>query len=441
MRIAVMLSLLVITSGCDGNRIAESNLPNYYEEYLSAKVPVLKDAARRSSDCFFFWTDSHLEKNDGYAPEIIRYAGSRLGRRVPKTFFGGDAIPSFTDDIKPFIDTYRNQSERVMECGSLYQVHGNHDFTFKYKPGGEGVTLDMDTTAAIIRSVMSMDGVVRNPDDANSNYYYFDEPKARIRYIVMDSSDSVKDTNIGFGLVDCVGPVQRHWIFSEGIMKAPGKYSVIVISHVPQLACSTGESTPEVEDALGAFAMHQRYLMDGVDYRFDLRSDLKLLAVFAGHDHHDMQMYKDGVLHIFTAADANYRDFRRDPYATLERRISGTVDAQALDFVCIDKRKDVIRLVRLGYGPDRVFHLNPIIIKPGESYKVPDVAVRWDIYDTGSVLKKKEDEKYTYFWDLSRQVASVDDSGMVTALAPGDATLMAEMADGTRMFYYIRCSR
>lgn len=441
MRKAIMLLMVVIAACCDGNRTVESNLPEYYEKYLSAKMAILKDAQKKSSDCFFFWTDSHLGKNDGYAPEIIRYAGSRLGGDMPKTFFGGDAIPSFAEDIKPFIDAYRSQCERVMECGRLYQVHGNHDFTIKFEPGGAGLTFNMDTTAAILRSVMTRDGVVRNPDDPNSNYYYLDEPKASIRYVVLDSSDSVKDTNIGFGLVDRVGPVQRKWIFSEAIMKAPRKYSIIVVSHVPQLACSTGESTSEVEAALGAFAMHRPHVMDGIEYRFDHRADLKLIAVFAGHDHHDMQMYKDGVLHILTAADANYRDFRRDPFATLDRRVSGTVDAQALDFVCLDKSHSVLRLFRLGYGPDRIFHLNPVVLKPGGTYSVPDLAVRWQIYDTGSALKKKEDEKYTYYWDLSHNVASISNDGTVTALSEGDATIMAEMADFTRIFYYVRCSR
>ncbi len=428
-----------LAAGCDA-RVVEADLPDYYEEYLSARMPVVKEAAGQSSDCFFFWTDSHLEKNDGYAPEMIRYVGSRL-KRFPKTFFGGDAIPAFTDDITPFIDAYRSQCGRVMECGRLYQVHGNHDFTFKYKPGGEGLTFDLDTTAALLQSVMSPEGVVRNPDDPHSNYYYLDEPKARIRYIVLDSSDSVKDTHIGFGLVDSVGPVQRRWIFSEAIMKAPRAYSLIVLVHVPQLACSTGGSTPEMEAALGALATHRRYRVDGAEYRFDLRPDLKLLAVLAGHNHHDMQMFKEGVLHIHTAADARYRDFRRDPYATLERRVSGTVDAQAIDWVCVSRRHDVLRLLRLGYGPDRIFHLEPIVLQPDESYQVPIEAVRWDIYDTGSALKKKENEKYAYYWDLSRQVASVDPAGRVTALAPGDATLLCEKADGTREFYYICCSK
>ena len=122
------------------------------------------------------------------------------------------------------------------------------------------------------------------------------------------------------------------------------------------------------------------------------------------------------MLHILTAADANYRDFRRDPFATLDRRVSGTVDAQALDFVCLDKSHSVLRLFRLGYGPDRIFHLNPVVLKPGGTYSVPDLAVRWQIYDTGSALKKKEDEKYTYYWDLSHNVASISNDGTVTAL-------------------------
>lgn len=439
MRIIFLCLMTAIGAvACRSARVVEANLPDYYEESVASRIPVLQESLEHSSDCFFFWTDTHLEKNDGFAPEIIRYAGSRLGRQFPKTFFGGDAIPSFTDDIRPYIDAYRAQCERILECGPLYQVHGNHDFTFKYKPGGSGVTLDMDTTVAIIRSVMSEKGVVRNPDDPNSNYYYLDVPSAKLRYVVLDSSDSVKDTGIGFGLRGSVGPVQRRWIFSEAILNAPRSYSILVISHVPQLACSTGESTPVVEEALGAFALHRRHFMDDEDYRFDLRPDLKLLAVVAGHDHHDMQMYKEGVLHILTAADANYRDFRRDPFATLDRRVSGTVNANAVDFVCVDNNHDVLRLLRLGYGPDRTFHLNPIALKRGESHTILGNAVSRDIYDAGSALKKKVGEKYTFFWDLNRDVASISDDGTVTAHAPGDATLMLVQPDGTREFYYIK---
>jgi hypothetical protein len=180
--------------------------------------------------------------------------------------------------------------------------------------------------------------------------------------------------------------------------------------------------------------------MDGREYAFDRRKDLKLIAVFSGHVHHDMQIYKDGVLHVMMMGDVRYRDFRRDPYLNPEEnRKTGTVNAHAIDLVCYKKKSETLRLFRIGAGPDRVFHLKPITLNVGDVSTLPDVrdVKRCGIYDSDAQLVSDPSEKYAYKWELKQNVAEVVD-GKIHALNAGEATLMIEHTNGIRSFYHIK---
>lgn len=447
MRIRVRIILLSLLMAFVSLKVYSQNnndgqLPSYFKENISQKSSLVKEWIKHSSDCFFFWTDSHLNANDGYTPEIIEHASKVWNIKTPKIVFGGDIIPSFVDDMTPFIKQYEGQCEYLKGFGRVYPARGNHDFTFKYAPGKpEGVTYDNASTSDIFRRSMTLDNVVHNAADPGSSYYYFDEKKSKIRYVILDSSDYIKDTSRGFGIVDSISVEQRRWIFRKSILGAPKKYSILIVSHAPQFAYGADSPTEQVMQGLSALSTHSPIILDGEEYRFDQRRDLKLLAVFSGHLHHDMQIYQNAVLHIMMMGDVRYRDFKRDPFLDSDyTRKTGTINAHAVDFVCVLKKLNAIAAVRLGAGPDRLFYLSPIVLKVGEEYTIEPnkKAKRTVIYDAKADFVKNEAEKYSYIWKLNHSVASVKDTGVVTALTQGEATLMVERHNGLREFYYIK---
>ena len=439
----ILLSLLMVSVFLKGysKNNNDGQLPSYFEENISQKSSQVKEWIKHSSDCFFFWTDSHLSANDGYTPQIIEHASKVWNVNTPKIVFGGDIIPSFVDDMTPFINQYEDQCDYLRVFGRVYPARGNHDFTFKYAPGKpEGVTYDNASTAEIFRRSMTLDNVVHNTADPASNYYYFDEKKSKIRYVVFDSSDYVKDTSRGFGIVDSISIEQRRWIFRQAILGAPKKYSIVIVSHAPQFEYGADSPTEQVMQGLSAFSTHSPIILDGEEYRFDQRRDLKLLAVFSGHLHHDMQIYQNDVLHIMMMGDVRYRDFKRDPFIDSDyTRKTGTVNAHAVDFVCVLKKLNAIATVRLGAGPDRLFHLSPIVLKVGDKYPIASNQKykRVVAYDAKAEFVKNEAEKYSYIWKLNHSVVDITD-GVITALTPGEATLMVERPNGLREFYYIK---
>ena len=303
------------------------------------------------------------------------------------------------------------------------------------------MTYDNAATSEIFRKSMTLSGVVHNNADPSSSYYYFDEKKSKIRYVVIDSSDHIKDTSVGFGIADSISVEQRRWLFRDAILGAPKKYSIVMVSHVPQFEYGTDSPTVEVIQGISAFSAHSSVVLDGEEYRFDQRKDLKLLAVFSGHLHHDMQIYQNGVLHVMMMGDVRYRDFRRDPFLDADyTRKTGTVNAHAVDFVCVLKKQNALAAIRLGAGPDRLFHMSPIVLKVGDKYRLtfsPEVK-RAVAYDAKADFVKNETEKYSYIWKLNHSVVSVTEVGVITAITPGEATLMVERQNGLREFYHIK---
>ena len=438
--LSVLLCSMFLNAYSQNN--TDGQLPVYFEENISSKSLIVKDYLKRSSDCFFFWTDSHLNANDGYTPQIIEHASIAWNVKTPKVVFGGDIIPSFVDDMTPFIKLYERQCEYLKGFGCIYPARGNHDFTFKYAPGKpEGITYDNTMTSDIFRKSMTLDNVVHNSAEPGSSYYYFDEKKSKIRYVIFDSSDYVKDTSRGFGIVDSISIEQRRWMFKVAMLSAPKNYAIVIVSHAPQFEYGSDSPTIQVMQGISALSTHSRVVIDGEEYRFDKRKDLKLLAVFSGHLHHDMQIYQNGVLHIMMMGDVRYRDFRRDPFVDSEyTRKTGTVNAHAVDFVCVLKKRNAIAAVRLGAGPDRLFHLSPIELKVGDKYPIAfnQKDKRVVAYDAKAEFVKNEAEKYSYIWKLNHSVVDITDGGVITALTPGEATLMVERQDGLREFYCIK---
>lgn len=353
-----------------------------------------------AQDSFFFWTDSHFPRNAGKLPEMIRDARSE--EPTDKAFYGGDVTLNVqSDEFRAAMDSFFVEMSHLHPMVKLYLLRGNHDF---YTKKDFGCTLDDAQTARRLASAMN-GRVVRNGADRNSNYWYFDNRKARIRYIGMDTTDSVVDSKVNFG----VGDTQLRWIFTKAMLGTPPGYGVVMLFHVPVSSDhKVGlKVSGEVCRAIEAFASGRDFEWKGERIPFSNLRDVRLLYVQNGHRHFDYAQYHNGVLHVITSADT--KGFE-----------SGT---NVFDRVRIDKDFSRIDMQRFGQGNDRRFNLVPIVLRKGESVRLEsDVKGIWSVRDgCGNVYSKKLDGGRGKGWIFSTKIASVGGDGTVTGLEAGDA--------------------
>ena len=135
------------------------------------------------------------------------------------------------------------------------------------------------------------------------------------------------------------------------------------------------------------------------------------------------------VFKVVTAADRLVGSGKKTmPYAApLPSRKAGTIYEQTFDYVSISAKHDVVTMLRVGRGADRIFHLVPIELPKGERYKLPTrTGDKWFACDTAGNP------------DVS--VVSVSSSGTVKARSDGNAIVVCRDKSGTCTFYLITVS-
>ena len=366
-------------------------------------------------DGFVFWTDTHLKSNGLNAPVLMNPILSASSH--PKVFFGGDCMPSRAKDIETWYNLQKSLIDQINPEAKVFCLRGNHDFYYRDSDDRtKGRTLSREETSALLEEEMR-GGYVKNPDDRGGCYFYYDEPSARIRYVVFDTDDMSIGCDKPMQTFEGVGEQQLDWMVREAIGGAPEDYSFVFLMHVPV-----------------AFPYNPKHskLIQEVD---KVARTGRLLAVFSGHIHHDFQIFRQGVFWISTASDAYYRDVNRTPYTVRDgSHRKGTPNEQAFDYVSIGK--DIISCRRTGYGSDRIYHLRRSEVRAGRRLKLksalgPDA--RWIIYDA-STPQFVRGENYSGHWELSNEFATIsEEEGIVSAISRGEAVAVAIAADTSRI--------
>jgi len=373
-----------------------------------------------AQDSFYYWTDCHYPQNSGRLPEQIRELSA--GEKNVKIIFGGDATANETPDVfRKSMDSFREELSKLRSFATLYLTRGNHDYQTK---NDLSLTMDNKQTASFIRSEMN-GKVIRNAADRTGNYWYFDNRKARIRYIAMDSTDSVQESTVKYGF----GDTQLEWIFKKAMMGTPAGYGVVLFFHAP--VCpdnSTTEYGVRICDALEAFAAARNFVWKDEVIPFSRLKNVKLLYVQNGHRHMDYAQYHNGVLHVLTAADTRGFSSKSNVFDKV------TVSA---DFSSID-------MVRCGkvLGTDRHFNLKPIVLEKGSSVKLNSgLEGCWNVKDgAGNYFireNKKGERKGDPGWHYKNNIASISSDGTIVAKERGDAMAWISTADKEEYFMII----
>lgn len=391
-----------------------NELPSSYDGILETKAAEIRELRNGQRDGFIFWTDTHVKSNGKHAPEMMNVVLE--GDRSPKVFFGGDFMPAYTDGIAECKWLQEDLFHRITADADLYCMRGNHDIYYRSHDKTRGETISQEETAEFYDSQMR-GTIVKNAEDRGACYFYHDEPESKIRYICLDTDDCTVCQQAPLGTKEGVREVQLEWLRDEAVAKAPEDYSFIIMMHV--------------DAAMKGYSKAFDNLLAEVDRIAD---GGRLLMVFCGHNHHDFQTIRHGVFWTSTASDAHYSNGNRTPYRVQDPvGRSNSVHDQAFDYVSVGKKE--INRIRLGYGSDRKYHLDGVRIKAGRKAKLKSSMGKdatWFSYDAGTEEFIK-DKQHDGHWELTRDVATVSDKGVVKGLKPGDAIAVAISQDTTKI--------
>lgn len=318
------------------------DVPSYWTPELKSAAAQIRRLQKNEADGFFFWTDAHYPENNGKTPALICSLNSQIeGRRV---FFGGDMAANRDDFVSALFPQFQAM-EQLRGCAEFYPMRGNHDIVTRTKPLDAPAKAKQQWKVAEFFRNYTSAGAVYNPSEQTTCYYYFDVPASGLRYIVFDTSDSVKGSKVKYG----ISPSQMRWIVEKAIMGAPAGYRIVILSHIPFV----NEKKVGCEDAgemVAALKNHGVFEYGGIRYDFSKRKDLSVLFVLSGHRHRDMFFPEKGFPQIVSEADTSVQGGKVVKEA-------GDAEEQAFDYVSISRDFKTVTLFRIGHGQKRVFDL------------------------------------------------------------------------------------
>ena len=406
---------------------ASVGLPKYYGAYLAGIAARLKENAERGTPHgFFFVTDLHFARNN-------LMAGKVLGRLVEKTgitrvFGGGDYQAAFAGKEEPkaiverLCGLYRTALRDPIEAagGKFLSAKGNHDTHVVVSlKDRRGYTYSARETRDFLMDTAEGRHAVLNPAEETGMYYYVDDIEAKTRYIVADTSDGKNtahsdDRGVNYGNV--MRSPQLEWLEKVAFGTLPEGWHAVALQHIPFSAVLAGGVNKALEPCRRLFEAEAR------------RG--RLLFDIAGHHHCDRFVHWNGLAQLGVACDACYRDPNNwSPFSDPKKleKTRRTVNEQAFD--CIQFGGGLVRATRIGAGHDRTLHLKPLVLKTGESLHLDlqDLrgAVTWVVYDSDEFREDESGKTAEEICVFSKERATVSNEGTVTALRPGDVTVVA----------------
>ena len=318
-------------------------IPEYFNQPLNEAIERFEKLPRDAS--FFFVTDTHYRDCAHVSTPLIKAFAKKTG--VNKLFSGGDYAFAFGTKEQCITDTEKSLDylSEVKPELDFFSARGNHDITIKFsREEKTGYTHPKALTDAIIMSRNSPVTAVMQGESC----YYADYPEEKVRYVIVNTSDSQSDDAQQYwGVHYSISRPQLEWIANNAFdLKDKPDWSIIVFGHIP---CST-QLDPEgapllkpLKELLAAFKNRR-----ACEYGNFENAKGELVAYICGHNHADRNATEDGVLHVSTGSEAYYRD-------DVWQRTLGTASETIVDVFALDKVARKLYAVRIGAGKDRVF--------------------------------------------------------------------------------------
>ena len=429
---------------------AYPGVPRFYSGYLDGIAEKINANAKSCADGFWFLTDIHLPVNSGRSGRII----ASLAGKVPlgKVFCGGDLPYAYLwkqnvhcreavdECIRVYCEKWVNP---ITEAGlKMYTAKGNHDFTInvhekkRTETTGAGWTYPDEEARRILMETMNPRDVVTNASDPTACYFYVDNPAAKIRYVVADSTDRVKPGCASWGVLYGMHEPQLKWLAETALGGMGDGWSAVLLHHVPMTTVVGKDDCvrhyADFRNLCEAYQNRKAVELFGRKYDFSGARGRIMLSV-AGHHHAERQTFQNGILHVTEPCDM------RDPgymfgagkwCGELPEKKDRSIYEQTFDAVQLDTRRDIVHFTRVGGGQDRAIHAKPLTVKTGGRLSLEAKqltgAVTWGCYDADRIKwLANPKSKYCPLVDFYADYAAISSDGTLAGVRPGEVMAVA----------------
>lgn len=301
-------------------------VPEYYTNsgYMSGKVDAVNtymDSCYATGDCFAFITDAHWGSyNAQNSPALIRYLYDRTP--MSKVFDGGD-----TGNGGDVDDTIMNYCQAIQASvwNRAYFAIGNHE-PFN----------NVASSYISARFDSRHEKYNGNPDQ---HYYYIDNERAKIRYIVLACYETGGGNNAfnGIGGNSEASAAQRAW-FQNVALNMESGWAAVIIMHSLYYVSNISPYPLVVESRYNStIAIMDNFVNNGGE----------ICCVLQGHTHIDRMTHTPAGIPVFITACDKYVD-NETPAGIIVPRPKGTIREQLFDVVCINRNSKIVRLIRIG---------------------------------------------------------------------------------------------
>lgn len=222
----------------------------------------------------------------------------------------------------PLARKFTNEMREAFPRLHMFTV-GNHD-TFRNNPSSR-----ITTWASAM-----MDQFVGDPVH---HYFYYDNQRAKLRYIVINRYyDGDQNTSTGF----YVDTVQRNWFENEALNMDQGWGALIFLHNLYNFNYTVENPVMTIDSSC------KTYLADACDaYNANASSKGEVIAIIQGHTHSDRVLRTDGDIPIIiTTCDKNAQANSEQPDILfpdgVDDRESGTIREQAFDVMIVNRNKN-----------------------------------------------------------------------------------------------------
>ena len=314
-------------------------------------------------------TDMHTEKLESYAM-FNRIAKSgcadmcvALGDYIPTHYATKAECFNLFDSIIEVVNAQPVKSP-------VYLIHGNHDANVVGNTDSSSYISDSEFYDRMETRTKNINGVPRK------NYYYVDLESAKVRVIVLDTTDiydSVTGEQLAAGMDLMIQQKQFEWFATVALdfteKKVPTEWSVIVFTHSSPKNCIAG-AFRRLIDAFtkgNSVTVTDSITKNGYTENLSVTKDysaqgaLTFICTVSGNQHGDfIKEWASGSYPDITGKDvyiaaensgAFYYD-ETDEIVWYERT-AGTITEHCFDTMCIDKTNRKVIFKRLGVGSDR----------------------------------------------------------------------------------------
>jgi len=266
-------------------------------------------------DSFIIITDTHGVYNKQHSQNIVRYIVERTGINC---FWLGDVSGHlWADNDQSYAgEDYQVYADPLRACSNkVYFALGNHE---RVSWGG----LDYNDVVACNNDFIASKDVTGNKD---KYYYYFDNADKKIRYLIINTSESTTDWHR-------MTSTQLAWI-RDAVTLPNASWNLVVLGHL--------DIDPDC------------FLYDGSDDADEIINAIKscnghIVGYFCGHQHLDyISVVKNSFRQVALLCD-KFDNHIYYPEYQIPQRVENTESEQAVTIVHVNTKTKSVSFTRIG---------------------------------------------------------------------------------------------